>query len=37
MSVKKTVTRVIRKARILDQSLGGGRTLIAISAERNGT
>jgi hypothetical protein len=37
MSMEEAITRVIRKARIFGQSPEGGRTSIAISAERNGT
>ena len=37
MSVEEVVTRAIQEVRILGQSLGGGRTSIAISAERKGT
>jgi hypothetical protein len=37
MSVEEAIIGVIRKARILDRSPGGGRTSIAISAERKGT
>jgi hypothetical protein len=37
MSVEEVITWVIRKARILSQSPGGGRTSIATSAERKGT
>jgi hypothetical protein len=37
MSVEEAVTTVIRKARILGQSLGEGRTSIAISVETKGT
>ena len=37
MSVEEVVTKVIQKARILDQSPGGGRTSIAISTEGKDT
>jgi hypothetical protein len=34
MSMKEVAIRGIQKARILDQSLGGGRTSIIISMEK---
>jgi hypothetical protein len=37
MSVEEAITGVIRKARIFCQSPGGGKTSIALSAERKGT
>jgi hypothetical protein len=37
MSVEEAITGVIRKVIILCQSQGGGKTSIAISAERKGT